>query len=328
MKLGIIGAGKIVHELLTFIGDIDGIDLVAIAATARSRDKLEDLSEKYNISAYYTDYKDLIKDPNVEVCYVALPNNLHYEVMDYALDFGKDVICEKPFAGNLREAEAIFNKAFSKNLLVMEAISIPFINNFKLIKEKIKDLGQIRLVSFNYSQYSSRYDDFKKGIIRPAFSRKAYGGALMDINYYNIALAVNLFGKPNKIEYFANINKDIDTSGVLMMDYGDFKLTAIGAKDSEVKSYNIIQADQASLYIEGPSSTLESFSIKKVGDREIKTFNENLNVNRLFYEFKEFERIIRDRDFSRAKELKENTLLTMELLTKARKSIDLRFTCD
>src|SRR5699024_5367334 len=186
MKLGIIGAGKIAQEVLTFINDIENIDLVAIAATPRSEEKLKNLSEKYGIDKYYTDYEDLIKNSEVEVVYVALPNNLHYEVMDKALDHGKDIICEKPFTVNINQTLKIFKKAESKDRLVLEAMSNRFIPNAIKVKEEIPKLGKMKIVSFNYSQYSSRYDRFKNDDIAPAFSLENAGGALMDLNIYNI----------------------------------------------------------------------------------------------------------------------------------------------
>ena len=161
MKLGIIGAGKIAQEVLTFINSIENIETVAIAATSRSEEKLKKLSEEYRIGKYYTDYEDLLKNPEVEVIYVALPNNLHYEVMDKALDYGKDIICEKPFTANINQALKIFKKAESKDRIILEAMSNRFIPNAVKVKEEIKKLGKIKIVSFNYSQYSSRYDRFR-----------------------------------------------------------------------------------------------------------------------------------------------------------------------
>ena len=51
----------------------------------------------------------------------------------------------------------------------------------------------------------------------PAFDPAFSGGALMDINIYNIHYVVGLFGKPKNIEYYPNIERGIDTSGVLII---------------------------------------------------------------------------------------------------------------
>ena len=61
----------------------------------------------FPIAGRYTDYYDLIADPEVDTVYVAVPNFLHYAVSGAALLAGKDVICEKPLASNEVEAEKI-----------------------------------------------------------------------------------------------------------------------------------------------------------------------------------------------------------------------------
>ena len=327
MKLGIIGAGKIAQEVLTFIDKIDGIDLVAIAATPKSEDKLKKLSEEYQIDKYYTDYEKLIADPSVEVVYVALPNNLHYEVMDKALDSGKDIICEKPFAANINQALKIFKKAEDKDLIVLEAMSNRFIPNAMKVKEEIGKLGKLKIVSFNYSQYSSRYDRFKKGDIAPAFSLGNAGGALMDLNIYNIDYAVNLFGRPSDVKYYPNIEKSIDTSGVCILDYEDFKVVSIGAKDSSASLINTIQGEEGTIEITDALNSFGSFRMKETGG-DYKEYNLNEEESRLYYEFVAFEEIIRTRDMERVEKYKENTLITAEVLNQARIEAGIFFPAD
>ena len=327
MKLGMIGAGKIAQEVLTFINEIDRIDLVAIAATPRSEDKLKKLSEEYKIDKYYTDYEKLLANEEVEVVYVALPNNLHYEVMDKALDYGKDIICEKPFAANINQALKIFKKAEDKDLIVLEAMSNRFIPNAVKVKEQLSKLGKIKIVSFNYSQYSSRYDRFKEGDIAPAFSLGNAGGALMDLNIYNIDYAVNLFGKPSDVKYYPNIEKSIDTSGVCVLDYDDFKVVSIGAKDSSASLVNTIQGEDGTIEIPDALNNFASYKIKKTGG-DYKDYNGNADKSRLYYEFVAFEEIIRNRDKKRVDELKDVTLITSEVLNQARIEAGIFFPAD
>ena len=327
MKLGIIGAGMIAQEVLTFIGEIENIEVVAIAATPRSAEKLRNLSEKYGISKYYTAYEELLANPEIEVAYVALPNNLHYEVMDKALDAGKDIICEKPFTANVNQALKIFKKAEAKGKIILEATSNRFIPNALRVKEEISKLGKIKIVSFNYSQYSSRYDRFKAGDIAPAFSLENAGGALMDLNIYNIDYVINLFGRPKDVRYFPNIEKSIDTSGICLLDYEDFKAVCIGAKDSSASLINTIQGEEGTIEIPGAINNFGSYKIKKTGG-DYEEFNENDEKSRLYYEFVEFEKIIRARDMERVEKLKEITLITAETLNQARIEAGIFFPAD
>lgn len=317
MKLGILGSGKIVKEVLPVIKEIEEIELVAIAA--RNEEKLKELSAEYGIKRYYIGIDDLINDKEVEVVYIGLVNDLHYEAMKKSIEAGKDIICEKPFTSNLYETETIIDMAKDKDLIILEALSTRFIPNAIKAKEMIGDLGDIKLVSFNYSQYSSRYDNFKKDIIEPVFSLEHAGGALMDLNLYNVAYVVDLFGLPKDVKYFANIEKDIDTSGILVLDYEDFKAVCIGSKDTKAPITNTIQGTKATLEIPDAINNFEEIKMEFVGDSGQFSFDFNeKGKSRLYYEFVEFVKILKHRDKTRADELLETSRNYMEVLTRAR----------
>ena len=79
----------------------------------------------------------------------------------------------------------------------------------------MSSLGKIKLVQCNYSQYSSRYDKFLAGEIPNVFNPVFSGGALQDINIYNLHFVTGLFGKAKEVKYIANSAENgIDTSGI------------------------------------------------------------------------------------------------------------------
>ena len=239
--------------------------------------------------------------------------------MDKAIDKGKDIICEKPFCGNLRESEDIFARAFAKDLIVLEAASHRFIPNALAVRDELKKLGDIKIISFNYSQYSSRYDKFKEGKIAPVFDRSMNGGALMDINFYNVDYLSMLFGRPKAVEYFPNMEKGIDTSGILYLDYGDFKAVAIGSKDSDASLVNTIQTDRGTIEITDAINSFSSFRIKESGKNVFREVNLNEPCHRMVYEFREFLEIISQRDMEKARKLSHISIDTSWILTEARK---------
>lgn len=327
MKLGIIGSGKIVKEVLPVLNGIDSIDIVAI--TARNEEKLKALSDDYGINKYYLDIDELLKDSEVEVVYVALPNELHFEVMKKAIEAGKDIICEKPFTSNAYETEQIIEQASKEDVIVLEALTNRFIPNAVKVKEILPKLGDIKIIFFNYSQYSSRYDNFKKDIIEPVFTLEHSGGALMDLNLYNVAYVVELFGLPKDVKYFPNIEKDIDTSGILAMDYGDFKAVCIGSKDSQAPLINTIQGTDASIEIPDALNSFSEFNLTKVSDNKTDNYSYNdEDKSRLYYEFIEFEKILRNRDTEKADKLLESTKNYMQVLTRARFDANIYYPAD
>ena len=316
MNLGIIGSGKIVKEILPVIKEIDGINLSGI--TARNEENLINLCRKYGIVNYYLDIDRLLKNPDIDTVYLALPNHMHYEIMKKALGYGKNIICEKPFTTNFDQAIEIYKLAKDNNLIVLEAMTNRFIPNALEVKKLIAKADDIKIVSFNYSQYSSRYDKFKQGIIEPVFDPNKAGGSLMDLNIYNLSYCLDLFGRPSDIKYLANMDRGIDTSGILILDYESFKAVLIGAKDCAASLNNTIQASNFSIEINDSLNEFRSFDIIENGkDRQSKNYNK-LDKHRVYYEFLEFYRIIRDKDYKKAARLGERTLLLCELLTKAR----------
>ena len=327
MKLGILGSGKIVKEVLPVLKEIENIEVVAIAA--RNEEKLQNLCEEFAIEKYYLGIEALLADEQIDTVYVALPNNLHFDAMDKAIDAGKDIICEKPFTTNSYETEKIIEKAKEHEVMIVEAISHRFIPNAIEAKKIVDDLGDIKIVSLNYSQYSSRYDKFKEGIVEPVFSLESAGGSLIDLNLYNVAFAVDTFGLPKDVKYFANIEKNIDTSGIVILDYDDFKISCIGSKDTAAPMINTIQGTKGTIEIPDALNSFEEFNLEVVGDDGQYSFQFNQEgKSRLYYEFVCIEEILRTRDTKKEKELLEKTRNYMEVLTKARFDANIYYPSD
>ena len=327
MRLGIAGAGMIVRGLFSFIHEIEGIELEAIASTEKSIEKVKQMAKENHVKKAYLNYDELLNDEDIEVMYIATPNHLHYQMCKQALEKGKHVICEKPFTSRIEELEELSQLAKEKHLFLFEAISTQYLPNVLKIKEKLNELGNIKIVTANYSQYSSRYNSFKEGTILPAFDPEFSGGALMDLNIYNIHLMVALFGKPLKVNYMANIEKNIDTSGIITLDYGNFKAVLIGAKDCKAPIATSIQGDQGCISIQTPANVLRSFKILHNDQRE-EEFDLQGDTHRMVYEFNEFVKMIENKDFDRANEMMEKSLIAMDIATKARIDAGVHFKAD
>ena len=327
MRLGIVGAGMIVRGLFTFIHEVEGIELEAIASTEKSIDKVRQMAKENHVKKAYLNFDELLNDEDIDVMYIATPNHLHYQMCKQALERGKHVICEKPFTSRIEELEELSQLAKEKHLFLFEAISTQYLPNVLKIKEKLNELGNIKIVTANYSQYSSRYNAFKEGIIQPAFDYTKSGGALMDLNIYNIHLLVALFGAPKTVQYQANIEKNIDTSGIITLDYGTFKAVLIGAKDCKAPIMTSIQGDQGCIVLDTPANNASRFKVLKNDQSEIE-YNEQNGKHRMYFEFVEFVKIIEQKDYQRAEEMMEKSLIAMEIATKARQSAGVVFAAD
>ena len=318
MKLGIIGSGMIVKDFLSFAHELPEIKLEAIAA--RNIENLKELQSKYNIKNIYIDIDLCLKNKEIDTIYVAVPNNLHYTVAKKALEAGKNVICEKPFTLKYEESVELFEIAEDKGLILIEAITNQYQKNYLDIKDNIDNIGEIRLVECNFSQLSSRQEAFKNGILAPVFDKSKGGGVLGDLNIYNIHFIVGLFGKPNKVHYSPNIVNDVDTSGILLLEYDNFKVVCIAAKDTFNNSYVNIQGDKGIIKVIGPTNEVPNYSIQ-TKDNLINE-NKNIHSHRMFAEFKKFLEVINNKDFDFMNDQKEHTLNVMYIYEEAKKFIE------
>ena len=316
MKLTVVGTGKIVEEALPIITATNGIQVQALVSTPRSQEKAKALADHYRIQNLYTDLEEALTNPNTDTVYVATPNHLHYEMTKAALLAGKHVICEKPFTLKEAQAQELAEIAKRKQLILLEAITNLYLENFAVLKEELANLGDIKIVDCNYSQYSSRYDAFKEGLIAPAFDPEKGGGALRDLNIYNIHLVVALFGLPKTVNYLPNMERGVDTSGILLMDYLDFKVVCIAAKDCSAEVRTTIQGNRGSLIVAGESNTLPQVQVTENGI-EPRVINKNGSEHRMAAEFRVFQAIIDERDFERAQEALDHSLKVMKVLDLA-----------
>lgn len=318
MKLGIVGAGIIVKDFLSFSHELPEIKLEAIVA--RNIENLKNLQNKYNIKEIYTDLDECLSNLSIDTIYVAVPNNLHYSVAKKALEAGKNVICEKPFTLNYSETVELFEIAESNKLILIEAITNQYFPNYLEIKENLSKIGSIRLVECNFSQLSSRYEAFKKGIIAPVFDKNQGGGVLGDLNIYNIHFVVGLFGAPKNSKYYPNIVREVDTSGILILEYDEFKVVCIAAKDTYNNSYANIQGDKGLIKVIGPLNEVPNYIIKNK-EVEMKV-NKNIHKHRMYSEFKKFIDVIDNKDFDFMQKQKVHSLAVMEIFDKSRKQIN------
>jgi len=316
MRIGTVGTGFIVDSFIDAVSRTDNAEVVAIYS--RSEETAQTFAAKHNLTKWHTDRDAFLNDPEIDVVYVASPNSLHYQWTLDALKAGKGVICEKPFVSTHAECETLRNLAQEKGLFLVEAITVPHLPNFQLLRDHLDKIAPVRLVQLNFSQYSSKHKAYLEGknpnVFNPAFA----GGALMDINYYNLRFMLDLFGEPEEIRYFANLAENgIDTSGVLMMRYPGFVAEAVGAKDS--RSENMVQIQGEKGYIKVPKESSRCISVTVVTQEGEETFNLQLDDNVLVYELREFSEMYRTNDLAKRDELLEMTCRAMKWLERARK---------
>lgn len=324
MKLGIIGSGNIVKEFLPATASLDNLKLTAIATTKRSFKVGQNLAKQYGIDYCYDDYCEMLKNPQADTVYIGTPSAMHYKMSKDALLAGKNVICEKPFVFKESEALELKKIADEKDVMIVEAITNIYLQNFKQMEQDLPLLGKIHAVNLNFTQYSGElYEQFLKGKPTTSFSPELGGGALMDINVYNVHLAVKLFGSPSAVHYFPNIQNSSDTSGLLVLNYPDKQASLLAAKDSDAMDNNrsMIEGEKGSIWFEGSPGRLNEYTLALRGQKPV-TRRLNKYPHKMISEFTEFIRMFEQHDQETVDEAFDHTLEVIKVLEKARKDMN------
>lgn len=261
MQIGIVGTGMTVPWFLEAAKLIPEMEVRALFA--RKEEKRKEICEKYQVPVAYDSYEKLLADQSIDVLYLPVPNHLHYSFTKQALEAGKHVILEKPFTVTYEEAKKLAELAWAKGLVLFEAITNQYNANYEKVRELLPGLGDVKIVQLNFSQYSSRYEAFKQGNIAPVFDPAKAGGALMDLNVYNIHFVVGLFGEPKAIHYYPNMEKGVDTSGILVMEYPTFQCVCVAAKDCGAPLSVNIEGDKGCMFSHSNSGRFEEFSYQE-----------------------------------------------------------------
>ena len=320
MKIVTIGSGVIVEEFIKAAKQVENVEI--LGTYSRTIERAKEFALKMDVKKYYDSYDAIIGDEEVDFVYIATPNALHFNIAKYMLEHHKHVIIEKPIMSLVENAKILLDIAKKNNLFIFEAISNIHTPNFEVVKEYITKIGDIRLVNANYSQYSSRYDLFKAGELPNVFNPEFSGGVLMDLNIYNIQLIYNLFGLPLETNYFPNIVRGIDTSGILIMQYDGFIASATAAKDSEAQCIFSVQGDDGFIKTLSPTNELTKLHIK-TKDEE---FHIDYNLkHRLYHEIETFEAIFRAEDYKKTYEKFDSSIEVLSILEKSWKENNLNF---
>ena len=323
INFGVIGTNVITERFLEAGKDAEGFCLRGVYS--RSREKAGDFARKHGADLAFDSLEDMDSCKEIDAVYVASPNSLHASQSIQMLKGGKHVLCEKSIASNQREFEEMKKAALEKRRILLEAMRSVYSPGFQAIRENLHKLGKIRRVSFQYCQYSRRYDNFKKGIIENAFNPALSNGALMDIGVYCVHPLVSLFGKPEKvISSSLKLSNGIDGAGTILTEYPDFQGELLYSKITDSRVPSQIQGEEGSLVIREIPDPQEVVLYYRDGRTE--TLDIPRTENNMVYEIREFLRLIREKRYSH--EYLENSQMEIELMDEVRRQQKIFFPAD
>jgi predicted dehydrogenase len=193
IRWGIWGTGAIAHSAVDDLRLVSGTLLHGVAS--RRVERARSFAAQHGIARFYNGLQALLADPEIDVVYVASPNHCHLDDGLSCIQAGKALLCEKPFALDLHQAQRIVDAARQRKVFCMEAMWTRLFPAIIEAKRCIDAgmIGSIRLIQGNFS-----YPVPAGGEAR-FFDRELGGGAMLDRGVYLISLAQHLLGRPQSI---------------------------------------------------------------------------------------------------------------------------------
>jgi predicted dehydrogenase len=199
-KWGILAPGKMSAKFTKGIKLLENAELYAVGS--RDLRRAGEFAKEYGFKKFYGSYEELVKDPDLEIIYVASPHAFHKEHTLLCLQHGKHVICEKAFAINSYEVEEMIGEAKKQKLFLMEALWPPFQPFYKKASEIFKSGVLGKIIHLNgYFSFIPPYDPADR-----KFNIALGGGSLLDIGIYPVIDALTFMGVPDNIKAIASFS--------------------------------------------------------------------------------------------------------------------------
>ena len=212
---GILGPGGIAKAFAEDLKKLNGHSIAAVGS--RTLSNAQSFANTFGGTAYGS-YEELVADPQVDAIYVATPHPAHKENVILALNAGKPVLCEKPFAVNAVEAQQMVDAAHKNGVALMEAMWARFLPHYAQVREIIQSgvLGKIHTIQADHGQRLA--DQNIPRLVEPSLA----GGALLDLGIYPVSFAHMILGNPSKITSSAVLtDKGVDAQTSMIFDYAD-----------------------------------------------------------------------------------------------------------
>jgi dihydrodiol dehydrogenase / D-xylose 1-dehydrogenase (NADP) len=172
------------------VEDVKHTVVAAASSSSKSRAEqfLKDVGAPSEATGYGS-YEELVKDPNIDIIYVATPHSHHYQNCMLALEAGKNVLCEKAFTVNAEQTKILVQKAKEKNLFLMEAVWTRYFPLSVYVRELCTS-GKIgfvqRVMADNCSAFVNPDDPSKTDNSSRMVNMDLAGGALLDLGIYSL----------------------------------------------------------------------------------------------------------------------------------------------
>jgi len=314
----VIGTGKIAEKV---IGEAikAGCGKV-VAVWNRTKERAQEFTKKFGGCAFDTP-EEAVLAKGVEGVYIATTHDKHGYFTKLCINLGVPVLCEKPFAVNLKEAEEVFNLARAKGVYASEAMWTWHNKTAHTVRDWILkgEIGKVKSFKASFAAPMLAFTHNPR-----LTSPQLIGGALLDIGIYPVRYAYELFGLPQKITCTGKVKGGVDIGESITFDYGDFKAEMFSSMASLRGEGLTIVGEKGKISVPLFHKAHSARLVKKQGKGETFYDKSYLYATQLLNVANEIRSGKKQSDFCPM----QATLDTMAILDECRKQLGVKYPCE
>lgn len=325
-RWAVAGTGYIANEFAKGMQEAEGAVLAAVVS--RKQESGEAYAQKYGSgqTRVYTDYQEMLDKEPVDIVYVAIPNDCHYEYIMKALEKGIPVLSEKPMVDNLSQLKAVRRAAEEKKLFLMEGMWTRCFPAVRKAREWMEEghIGKPLAVRsfFDIAPDKNDWQPWKGGIAHA-------GGALRDVGIYALAMAYMAFPEgPQKVHTVMKSNGEVDESFHMLLEYGDGKAAFLSGAFNQISSHVTEITGEKGRILIGPEFWHPEEALLLDGDQIVEKFEDNYPATGFQYEILEAQRCLQNKETESPCFTAEETWRIAELIEKTRKEWGIIYQAD
>lgn len=235
VRFGMAGTGAMAVAMLPAFRHAPDADLIAVSSN--SNERAQEFAATHGVEKSYGGFDAMLDDASIDAIYIANRTRDHASASIAALQAGKHVLCEKPFALNANEGEKVIAAARASGKLFMEGLWTHFLPAYQRVHDLVQtgEVGEPKQLVAGYGYPTSPE-------ARPRLFYKDDGGVLLDIAVYPISLALRLMGPVDGVDADIKRNDEgVDTHASLQLHHGN------GATSQLLASFDILTANAATI---------------------------------------------------------------------------------
>jgi predicted dehydrogenase len=271
IRIGCLGAARIAPQAIVHPTQVRG-DVVLQSISARDPKRAQAFAERYGFKRALPHYADVIADPDVDLIYNPLPIDQHAEWSVRALNSGKHVLCEKPFAMNVKEARTVLDAARANGKRVIEAFHYRYHPAFAQMLDWIQTgrIGDVREISAAFDvPIPYRSDEIRH-------HPESGGGAFMDLGCYPLSWTLAIVGAaPLAIEAHATLTpRGVDESLEASLRFENGVTASLSASMAATASFRadlIVRGAHGEIHFNNPLAPHRGASLGLQGDNDAET---------------------------------------------------------